>query len=135
MNYPITVAGAIVSLAFLAHTFVGTREALAARPNGSGSVDAATTERNWVQSLCAFQLVTVDLLVLAILLVILGTTDFLADRREIALILAGFFALWGAAWLLQLVVLRRGRNDYLMLCQWIFWFICSGLLFWGAQLF
>jgi len=136
MNYPITIAGAIVLLAFFAHTFVGNREAMSTRPRASAGLDRAdakTIERNWVQSLCAFQLITVDLLVLSILLLVLGTTDFITARKEIALGLAGFFALWGAIWFLQLAVLRRKLKDYLALSQWVFWFACAVLLWWGAQ--
>lgn len=136
MNYPITIAGSIIFLAFLAHTFVGIREALSTRPRGEfAEVDneAVTIERNWVQSLCAFQLVTVDLFVVSVVLFILGTTELLPARRELALIAAGFFVLWGAAWLVQLLVLRRSLKDYLLLGQWAVWFVCSGLLLWGAQ--
>jgi hypothetical protein len=136
MNYPILIAGAIVLLAFLAHTFIGSREALSIRPRpapGEPSQEATTIERNWVQSLCAFQLVTVDLFVLAALLLVLGATELLPARREVALLAAAFFTLWGGAWLLQLLLLRRGFRDYLMLGQWAFWFVCAGLLWWGAQ--
>lgn len=136
MNYPITIAGGIVLLAFFAHTFVGNREALSTRPKTSSVADSAeakTVERNWVQSLCAFQLITVDLFVLSILLLVLGTTDLISARREIALGLAGFFALWGGTWLMQLVVLRRPPKDYLALSQWVFWFVCAALIWWGAR--
>jgi hypothetical protein len=137
MNYPITAAGAIVLLAFFAHTFVGNREALSTRPHrepDENRSDAASIERNWVQLLCAFQLVTINLFVLSVLLFVLGTTDLLPARREVALAAAGFFTLWGAVWLVQLFALRRRLKDYLLLGQWVFWFLCAGLLLWGAQL-
>jgi hypothetical protein len=138
MNFPIISAGAIVFLAFIAHTVVGRREALSTRPPQTPAEDsdaaAVTIERNWVQLLCAFQLVTVDLLVLSVFLLVLGTTDLIPARREFALFGAGFFTLWGIAWLVQLLVLRRHRKDYLLLGQWAFWFVCAGLLLWGAQL-
>jgi hypothetical protein len=78
-------------------------------------------------------MVTVDLFVLSVLLFLLGTTDVLPARRELALITAGFFVLWGAAWVVQLLVLRRPLKEYLLLGQWVFWFLCAGLLLWGAQ--
>lgn len=137
MNYPITVARVLVLLAFFAHTFVSIREAMSTRPvgaSGANDAQAKIIERNWVQSLCAFQLVTIDLFVLAIVLLVLGTTEFFAARRELALGLAGFFLLWGLAWLIQLLVLRRRLRDYLVLSQWFFWFVCTGLLLWGSQL-
>lgn len=137
MNYPVTISGAIVLFAFFAHTFIGSREALSTRPRGlsaESGVDVMVVERNWVQSLCAFQLVTIDLFVLSVLLLVLGTTDLLPARREIAVIASGFFTLWGTAWLVQLIVLRCSLKDYLKLGQWGIWFVCAGLLLWGAQL-
>ncbi|OGB25731.1 MAG: hypothetical protein A3I66_04950 [Burkholderiales bacterium RIFCSPLOWO2_02_FULL_57_36] len=136
MSIPILIAAAIVFIAFVAHTIVGNREALTTRPSAPDAVaggNSATVERNWVQSLCAFQMVTVDLFVLSLLLFALGATELVPAKREVALAASVFFALWGAAWLIQLLVLRRSLRDYLLLSQWLFWFICSGLLYWGAQ--
>ena len=136
MNYPIMLAGVIVLLAFIAHTFVGNREALSTRPRKpqtGDSEEVVTIERNWVQSQCAFQLITVDLLVLSVFIFTLGATELLPARREFALTAAGFFALWGVAWVVQLLALRRRLKDYLLLSQWAFWFVCAALLFWGGQ--
>lgn len=136
MSVPILIAAAIIFIAFVAHTIVGNREALTTRPsasNGVSSGDSATVERNWVQSLCAFQMVTVDLFVLSLLLFALAVTELVPARREVALATSVFFALWGLAWLIQLLILRRRLRDYLILSQWLFWFVCSGLLYWGAQ--
>ena len=136
MSIPILIAAAITFLAFLAHTLVGNREAFSTRPATSddvGSGNFVNVERNWVQSMCAFQMVTVDLFALSLLLFALGATDLIHAKREVALIVSVFLALWGVAWLVQLVVLRRRPRDYLLLSQWLFWFICSGLLYIGAQ--
>lgn len=127
MNYPILAASILVSVALLAHAFVGLRESYSVRP-----ADPAL-ERNWVQSLCAFQLVTIDLAVLASLLFALAATDWIPARRGVALAVAGFFASWGLAWLLQLAALRRPAKDYGILGHWIYWFVCGALVFWGAQ--
>ncbi|MFQ3581802.1 hypothetical protein J8C06_13745 [Chloracidobacterium validum] len=120
---------------FLAHTVVGNREALSTRPpvpDGAAAAESTTVDRNWVQSLCVFQLVTADLFVLSLLLFAPGATDLVPAKREVALATAMFFALWGLAWLIQLLVLRRRLRDYILLSQWLFWFVCAGLLFWGA---
>lgn len=134
MNYSIVLAGALVGVAFLAHTDVGTREALRTRPDrdpdaGDGSREV---ERHWVQSFCAFHLVTVDLLVLTALLLALGATDLVPARRTVTLAMAGFFALWGLAWLVTLLALHRPRREYGLLSQWMLWFVCAGLLTWGV---
>lgn len=136
LNYPIIISGGLMLLGFLAHTLVGYREALSTRPHSvpaDSGRDLAVIERHWVQNLCAFQLVTIDLLFLTGLLLVLGTTDLLPARREIALITAGFLTLWGTACIVQLLVLRRPFKDYLLLGQWALCFICAGLLAWGAQ--
>ncbi|WP_435101447.1 hypothetical protein [Arhodomonas sp. AD133] len=136
MNTPILIAAGIVFLAFMAHTVVGNREALSTRPSMAGGAhggDPTTVERNWVQSLCAFQMVTVDLLALSLLLFALGATDAVPAEREVAVAVSVFLALWGGAWLVQLLALRRRLTDYLLLSQWLFWFVCSGLLYWGSQ--
>lgn len=136
MNYPILAAGSIVFVAFMAHTVIGNRETLSTRPASLANKptkQSAIVERNWVQSFCTFQLVTVDLFVLSLLLFALGATDIVPAKREVALGMAIFFCLWSVAWLVQLLVLRRCLKDYFVLSQWIFWFVCAGLLFWGAQ--
>lgn len=130
MNYPILAAGCFTFLAFLAHTFVGTRQAMRIAPNRS---ESETFHRYWVQSMGAWHMVTVDLLALSVLLVALGTTDYIQPKRPIALALSLFYTLWGAAWLIQLAVLRRRGKDYLLLSQWLFCLICAGLLCWGAK--
>ena len=137
MNHPILAAGVITFLAFIVHTLVGNKEALSTAPgrlgNSTGGAGFGTIERNWVQSMCAFQLVTVDLLVLSVLLFTLGATDYINPKRQIALALAVFYVLWGATWLIQLVVLKRRGQDFLILSQWLFWFVCAVLIYWGAQ--
>jgi hypothetical protein len=134
MNYPIVVAGVLVGIAFLAHTIVGTREALGMRPDRSADTGEADreVERHWVQSFCAFHLVTVDLLVLTALLLTLGATDLVPARRTVSLAMAGLFGLWGLAWLVTLLALRRPRREFGLLSQWVLWFVCAGLLTWGA---
>ena len=136
MNYQVTAAGGLVLLALLAHCFIGNKEALSARPAPSSparSPGAERVELSWVQSMCAFQLVTVDLLLLAAGLLVLGVSDGFPGRSTLALFAAAYFALWGTAWLLQLIVLRRAGKDFLLLGQWILWYVCAGLLYWGAQ--
>ena len=137
MNYPIAVAGAITLLAFFAHTLVGIREALSTAPVKLATKDNSTNfevvERNWVQSLCAFQLVTIDLLALSVLLFVLAFTDILGSEQLLAFGLSAYYFLWGSAWLIQLLALKRRAKDFLLLSQWLFWFVCAGLIYWGAQ--
>lgn len=130
MNYPFVIAGAILALAFLAHALVGSRESLTTRP----TEEKTDVVRNWVQSMCAFQMITVDLFLLAVLLFFLGMSSGIPFKREMALGVSVLFAMWGIAWLIQMILLRRPGRDYLLLGQWIAWFVCSALLFWGAHI-
>ena len=137
LNVQIFIAGCITLLAFFAHTFVGTKESLSTSPRKIADKEKVNNysviEKNWIQSMCAFQMITIDLLVLSILLFVIAVTDVITFERVVALLLSGFFLLWGIAWLIQLVALKSSTRNYLHLGQWFFWFLCSGLLYWGAQ--
>jgi hypothetical protein len=95
--------------------------------------DFEKKERAWVQSLCAFQLVSIDLLALSALLFTISATDYLAPEKPIAIAASIYLGLWGAIWLLQLAVLRRRGNDYVFLLQWLMFFACGALVYWGAR--
>jgi len=139
MNYPIVTAFGLICLAFIAHMTGGLKDSLSVRPLVNTKAtpadeSSAKLERNWVQLMCAFQLVSVDLLAVATVLYLLAFTQQLAPASGIALGMATLFALWGIAWLLQIGFLRRPSRDYLFLGHWMFWFLCSGLMIWGATL-
>ena len=137
MNYPIAIAGGLTLLAFIAHITGGIKQSLSIAPAkiaGShverGLLDIL--ERNWVQAMCAFQLVTVDLLALSGALYLLAFTSVLAPKQSIAFAVAALYFLWGCSWLVQLRALKRKPKDYLFLGHWAFWFLCAGLIYWGA---
>ncbi len=137
MNYPIAIASGLTLLAFVAHITGGIRQSLSIAPAkvAGGQVDRGSLEileRNWVQAMCAFQLVTIDLLVLSGVLYLLAFTNALAPRQLIAFAVAAIYFLWGCSWLIQLFALKRKPKDYLFLGHWMFWFFCSGLIYWGA---
>lgn len=137
MNYPIAVVGGLTLLAFVAHVTGGIRQSLSIQPakvadRHKDPARLEVLERNWVQSMCAFQLVTVDLLALSGILFLLAFTDVLAQKQLIGFALAGLYFLWGCSWLAQLVALKRQPKDFLLLGHWVFWFVCSGLIYWGS---
>jgi hypothetical protein len=136
MNYQLAVVGGLTVFALLAHVFGGIRESLSVEPakltDREKNANFETLERHWVQSICAFQLVTVDLLVLSVLLFLLAFTDVLLQKQLIGFALAAFYFLWGCAWLVQIFILKRKAKDYLLLGHWIFWFGCSALIYWGS---
>ena len=107
MNYPITIAASLTLLAFAAHVTGGLRQTLSIAPSKFAGSHIERREldildRNWVQVMCAFQLISVDLLVLAGVLYLLAFTDTLSPKQPIALALAAIYFLWGCSWVLQL---------------------------------
>ena len=88
MNIPFLAAALLLTVAFLAHLLVGTRETLSLSPDGKERTEQK--RRNWIQALCAFQLVSVDLLLLAIVAYLLAATQILEARREIACFMATY---------------------------------------------
>lgn len=137
MNYPIAAACGLTILAFVAHMAGGLRESLSIEPskvigeNGSHA-DLKILDRNWVQMMCAFQLVSVDLLGLSFLLYLLAFTNVLSPAQPIAWGLTVVYLLWGLSWLIQLLALKREPIDFLFLGHWSFWFLCAGLVYWGS---
>ena len=130
MNIPFLAAALLLTVAFLAHLLVGTRETQSLSP-----AEEERTEqkgRNWIQALCAFQLVSVDLL-LAIVAYLLAATQILEAKREIACFMAAYLGTWGVAWLVQLRAVGAGSKNYYLLGQWILFFLCAALMAWGAQ--
>ena len=136
MNYQLATVGGLTVLALFAHVFGGIRQSLSVEPakltDKQKLANFETLDRNWVQSMCAFQLVTVDLFALSALLFILAFTDIFVQKQLMSFGLAAFYFLWGCAWLVQIVALKRKAIDYLLLGQWILWFVCSALIYWGS---
>jgi len=136
VNYQLAIVGGLTVLALLAHVFGGIRESLSVEPaklaDKEKVANLATLERNWVQLMCAFQLVTVDLLALSVLLFLLAFTEVFVQKQLLGFSLSAVYFLWGCSWLVQLFTLRRKAIDYLLLGHWSFWFGCSALIYWGS---
>jgi heme/copper-type cytochrome/quinol oxidase subunit 4 len=137
MNYPIAAACGLTVLAFVAHMTGGIRQSLSIEPRkvageSVSQIKLKALDRNWVQTMCAFQLVSVDLLALSIALYLLAFKNVLSPAQPIAWSLAIVYLFWGLSWLVQLLALKRKPIDYLFLGHWSFWFLCSGLIYWGS---
>ena len=128
MNIPVLIVACIMALAVVAHVIGGTRETAALKPDPSDSKLTA----HWVQALCAFQMLSLDLLIVtaacfAIVIYDLGTLE-----RPLTLGLAGVFLLWGLIWIAQSLWVQRSFSILLRLPHWTVWFLCAGLLVWGS---
>lgn len=137
MNYPIAIVCVLMLVCFAAHMTGGIMQSLSIEPskvaqNSGADLSINALDRNWVQVMCAFQLVSVDLLALAGVLYLLAFTELKAPRQAIGFALAGLFFLWGIVWLVQLCALKRKLKEYLLLGHWSVWFLCSGLVYWGS---
>ena len=141
MVVPFAIAGVLMALAVGAHVFVGTRETLALRPTENRpTADAAVSTpstrgeltRHWAQTMCVFQLVSVDLLLVTIAALLLAFTDVLPAKRDIGLFIAAYLGAWGVVWLVQLAAVKAERRTYYMLGHWMLFFLCAALMVWGA---
>ncbi len=132
MNVPVLIAACISLLALVAHIFIGTKETAAIAPRQGNGEGPDKLILHWKQSMCAFQMLTVDLLLMTVVLFTISLTDIISFEYELTLFLSLVFLLWGIAWLIQLFWLKAKPKTYGALAQWVFWFICSALLYWGA---
>lgn len=136
MNIPIAIAAVITGLAFIAHTFFGIREAFIIAPKklaGENTItNFAKADLIWVQSLCAFQLVTVELLANTGLLFVLAFSDLIVQRQAFAIAIGVVYVLRAGIWLAQLAYLKRRGADYVALGQWMAFLGCGVLILWGA---
>lgn len=132
MSIPILIAACISLLGLIAHTFIGTKETASLCPEVDGSEIGQKQRMRWKQSMCSFQMVTVDLVIVTLALFTISLTDLIPFEYELTLIIGFLFLFWGVAWLAQLFILKSEVATYAALPQWLFFFVCSGLLFWGA---
>jgi len=99
------------------------------------SLRMTSHNRIWTQSICAFQMLGIDLLLMAIVLYLLAATDVIAHKQTIALVCSGVFLLWGIVWFLQMAFLKRPVKEYLQLPHWAVWIVCSAFVFYGSKQF
>lgn len=125
MNIPVLIVAIIMALAVVAHIIGGTRQTADIAPEK----DELTA--SWVQAMCAFQMLAVDLLAVALLLGAVLIWDMGPVEQVILRLLSLLFLLWGLVWVAQVLWLRRPSATLLRLPHWAVWFLCSGLLYAG----
>lgn len=141
MNYPILAIAVLTLVAFVLHSTGGVWETLKIKPSRlreSKETALADTEKNdriWTQSLCAFQMLGIDLLVMAGVLYALAATDLILQKREVALVCALIFLLWGFVWVVQMLFIKRSFKSLFTLPHWLIWFACSAMVFYGSTQF
>ncbi|MEP1964661.1 hypothetical protein [Tateyamaria sp.] len=127
MNVPVLIVASIMAIVVVAHVFGGARETARIAPNPS----AANLTRHWVQAMGAFQMLSVDLLAVTLLLFGVALWDLGPAEDLILKGLIALFCLWGIVWFAQVQWLKRTGAGILQLPHWMIWFFCAGLLFVG----
>ena len=121
------IVASVCLLAFIAHVLGGSRETAAIKP----SDDDAKLTTHWVQAMCAFQMLSVDLLAVSLLLFAIAFYEMGPYESTMLLALSLLFFFWGLVWIIQIVWLKRGSHYLLRLPHWLVWFICAGILYWS----
>jgi len=130
MNIYVLIAGILSFIGLLAHAFIGTRETLLTNTG----FENKTIEKYWYQEFMAWHLVTADLFLSSVLLILISITNILDDKKTIAFVFALQYAVWTLASLIVLLT-TTGRKYFKELPHWIFFLVCSILLFYGMNRF
>lgn len=128
MNIPVLIVAMIMLMALIGHITIGTRETASLEPKGTRGKPMA----NWVQTMCAFQMLSVDLLILIGVLLAIALWDIIPNEPLLVLAMAGYFALQGVLWLGHILWFKRDGATLRSLPHWGVWFACAGLLYFGA---
>jgi hypothetical protein len=127
MNIPVLIVAIITLIAFFAHLIGGTRETAAIAPKNDDKLTSS-----WVQAMCAFQMLAVDLLAISLILFAVALWDLGEGETLIIQIASLLYFSWGVVWIIQVRWLKEPSVGLLRLPHWIIWFFCSGLLFYGS---
>lgn len=128
MNIPVLIVAIVMTFAILGHVIIGTRETATLEPKAARGKLMA----NWVQTMCAFQMLTLDLIVVTAVLYVIALRDVLPAEPQITLGLAAYFALHGLLWLGQVLWFARPGATILTLPHWAVWLALAVLLWVGA---
>lgn len=127
MNIPVLIVACIMAIAVVAHVFGGTRETARIAPDPA----EAKLTRHWVQAMAAWQMLSADLLAVAVILFGLALWDVGPGEDLVLKGLISLFCFWGIVWFVQVHWLKRACAGVLHLPHWIIWFVCAGLLVLG----
>jgi len=128
MNILLLIAAALSLLAFAAHAFVGDMEYRALKPDETSS---SKSKETWLQARCGWHWVSVDLLLSGIVLLLIATTEIIKSKSEISLLLCIYFFVCGVVWFAIVFKSKTNDNQIMVLGQWIFCFLMSGLIYAG----
>ncbi|MEM6632472.1 MAG: hypothetical protein AAF694_22570 [Bacteroidota bacterium] len=124
MNYWFLASSILTGIAFFVHIIQGSKETKILRVS-EGS------KQSYLQAFAAFQLVSVDLLLLALVLGWMTLNPHLDIIRTLGPILLIWLMGWLVAWITSLLLSRGGKAYFWKLPQWILFFVLCILIFFG----
>ncbi len=131
MNYPFIAAGIVLFLAFVIHTIFGDKDYREINP-GRGDAASVRPFQIWLMGRGTFQMVSVDLLLTAVAIFLMGINIIPYNYH-----LAGFIALlylgYLAFWLLTLLFSKAKGVDYLRVGQWTIFLTAFVLIMAGIK--
>jgi len=127
MEIPELIVASICLLAVIAHVIGGSKETAAIKP----ASDDSKLNAHWVQAMCAFQMLAVDLLAVCLLLFAIAFYDLGPQEDIYVLLLSALFFCWGLVWVIQLIWIKRTPRYLFRLPHWLVWFFCSAVLYWS----
>ncbi len=128
MNIPVLIVACVTLLAVVAHVIGGTRETATLAP------PAEDTKRtpHWVQAMCAFQMLAIDMLAVSLALFAIALWDMGPHEPKFIFGFGLLYLAWAAVWVIQLRWLNRTAAPLLRLPHWIVWLVCAALLLIGG---
>ena len=127
MNVLAAIAGILTLVAVGIHATVGAKEFRYIKPTSGKALEV------WVQALSGWHWVSVDLLLVALVLLTVGFSDVMADEDLALLLVSGYLVLCSVAWLVTVAIVGKGvERRFLKLSQWAFCLLIAALAF-GAR--
>ena len=131
MNTCFISAGILLLIAFPIHLLFGNRDYSRLDPQSNG-LELPTLHRIWMMGRCCFHMVSVDLLLSAVFLLLLGT-QVIPYNFYLALLVLLLYVGYLGAWLATLYVSRVKPVLYLHLGQWMLFVVAFVLILIGMK--
>lgn len=138
MNIFLLSAGLLTLVTFIIHIYIGDKELCQLNPSKLNyencSENTETLTYIWIQTRCAFHMISSSLLLSGLLLICISNNLFIKFNKILLIYLAVQYFLYTIFWIVTLIVSKAPAKFYLKLGQWIMLFIIGLLIFLGINL-
>lgn len=131
MNYYFIAAGIFLFFTFLIHVIAGNKEFYLLNPRKQ-SIESEKLHGIWLMGLCGFQMVSIDLLLTAVFIFLMGI-DVIPFNLYLSIFIAALYAGYLIFWLVTLSLFKSGRKNFLCQGQWILFLIALILIVSGLN--